>query len=114
VITKNVTDAGTHSNSAHMGSCVVMTVLKIQKQSIIEDSNIEFIFEMPPDVKTEKSRFDREFKHKSFIENVVKDSVEWTSRDKLIFHCHIINNDSNAVVTLLASILALVYQYING
>ena len=69
---------------------------------------------MPAEYQTEKSRFDREFKYKKFLQNLVKDSIEWTSKDKLIFHCHIINNDANAVTALAASMLSLVYQYTNG
>ena len=81
---------------------------------MFEENNMEFIFEMPSQFKNEWSRFDREFKHKSFIENIVRDSIEWTSKDKLIFHSHIINNDANVVTALSASILSLVYQYTNG
>ena len=109
MISRNVTDTGLYSNSAQMGNCVVMSVLKIQKQSVFEENNIEFIIEMPAEYQTEKSRFDREFKYKKFLQNLVKDSIEWTSKDKLIFHCHIINNDANAVTALAASMLSLVY-----
>ena len=71
---------------------------------------------MPPDGNAveRQSRFDKIYKHKIFLENLVWDSIQWSNDEKtLVFHVNIIHDDENSLTCIAGSLLSLVYQYIN-
>ena len=80
------------------------------------EKKIEFVIDLPPDGSSleRTNRFDKIYKHKVFLQNLVWDSIEWESTSKtLIFHINIIHEDENSLTCISASLLSLVHQYIN-